>query len=129
MEKKYEYGYRLKELRKKSGVKKSMEELCHIFAKEYGLNVNKSMISRWERGETIPDNKHIVAYSKYFDIDINYLLGIVNEKRSLKDLVIDKDVALHKEITEFEDKNLLFEIVAKLKKHDIEYLKHLKEII
>lgn len=129
MEKKYEYGYRLKELRKNSGVKKNMQELCEIFAKEYGLNVNKSMISRWERGEVMPDNKHIVAYSKYFDIDINYLLGIVDEKRNLKDIVISRDVSLHKEITEFKDKDLLFEIVAKLKKHDIEYLKHLKEIL
>lgn len=66
-------GKRLKELRKplnNSGI--SMDELCNIFKEKYNLNINKSMISRWENGTAIPDNRHIVAYAKYFDIDMNY---------------------------------------------------------
>ena len=88
MEKKFLYGDRLKELRKpNNGDSLSMDELCDIFKKRYGLNINKSMISRWETGLSVPDNKHIVAYAKYFDVDINYLIGLTNVKRKLSDIV------------------------------------------
>ena len=66
MEKKFLYGDRFKELRKpKNGKTLSMDELCDIFRKEYGLNVNKSMVSRWETGIAVPDNKHVVAYALF----------------------------------------------------------------
>ncbi len=88
MEKKFLYGDRIKELRKpKEGDSLSMDELCDIFREKYGLNVNKSMISRWETGLSVPDNKHIVAYAKYFDVDMNYLIGLTNVKRKLSDIV------------------------------------------
>ncbi|MFZ8015665.1 helix-turn-helix domain-containing protein [Fusobacterium watanabei] len=88
MEKKFLYGDRIKELRKpKEGNSLSMDELCEIFKEKYGLNVNKSMISRWETGLSVPDNKHIVAYAKHFDVDMNYLIGLTNVKRKLSDIV------------------------------------------
>ena len=90
-------GKRLKELRKplnNTGI--SMDELCNIFKEKYNLNVNKSMISRWENGTAIPDNNHIVAYAKYFDIDMNYLIGLTNVPRKISEIIIDKNIKLDK---------------------------------
>ncbi|SQC97494.1 Helix-turn-helix domain [Fusobacterium necrophorum subsp. necrophorum] len=83
-----------------------MDELSKIFKEKYDLSVNKSMISRWETGIAVPDNKHIVAYAKYFDIDMNYLIGLTNVKRNLSDITYSKDNA--------KDENL-FEILEFLK--------------
>ena len=141
MEKKFNYGDRLKELRKPSGdknAKKSMEELCEIFANEYGLNVNKSMISRWENGTAMPDNKHVIAYSKYFDVDINYLLGVTNIKRRMSDNQIgesvEKEVILNRVLENLKklDKEKLEQIeviLEKLEKLDMDTLKAYTRII
>jgi putative prophage lambdaCh01, repressor protein len=94
-------GKRLKELRKplnNTGI--SMDELCNIFKEKYNLNVNKSMISRWENGTAIPDNKHIVAYAKYFDIDMNYLIGLTNVPRKISEIIIDKNIKLDKDFSD-----------------------------
>lgn len=141
MEKKFNYGDRLKELRKPTGdknAKKSMEELCEIFANEYGLNVNKSMISRWENGTAMPDNKHVIAYSKYFDVDINYLLGVTNIKRRMSDNQIgvsaEKEVILNRVLENLKklDKEKLEQIeviLEKLEKLDMDTLKAYTRII
>ena len=54
----------------------SMDALSRIFQNEYGLNVTKSMISRWENGLAEPTNKYVSAYAKYFGLDMNDLLDI-----------------------------------------------------
>lgn len=94
-------GKRLKELRKplnNTGI--SMDELCNIFKEKYNLNINKSMISRWENGTAIPDNKHIVAYAKYFDVDMNYLIGLTNVPRKISEIIIDKNLKLDKDFSD-----------------------------
>lgn len=93
MDKKFLYGDRLKELRKPlAGKNLSMDELSRIFKEKFKLNVNKSMISRWETGIAVPDNKHITAYAKYFDVDMNYLIGLTNVKRRLSEITYTKDI-------------------------------------
>lgn len=141
MDKKYEFGDRLKELRKPSddkSARKSMDELCEIFAKEYGLSVNKSMISRWENGTAMPDNKNIIAYSKYFDVDINYLLGVTNIKRRMSDIRIgvsvEKEVILNRMLEDLkkldrEKLEQIEEIIKKLEKLDIDTLKAYTKIL
>lgn len=109
MEKKFLYGDRLKELRKPNeGDSLSMEELSDIFKQKYDLNVNKSMISRWETGVSVPDNKHIVAYAKYFDIDMNYLIGLTNVKRKLSDIKYSKNIKNDKILSDIIDSLSLF---------------------
>ena len=121
MEKKFLYGDRFKELRKpKNGKTLSMDELCDIFRKEYGLNVNKSMVSRWETGIAVPDNKHVVAYAQYFDIDMNYLMGLTNVKRKLSNITYSNDSEKDKEISE---------IVHYVKSLNKSKLKQIKELI
>ncbi len=132
-------GKRLKELRKplnSNGI--SMDELCSIFKEKYNLNVNKSMISRWENGTAIPDNKHIIAYAKYFDIDMNYLIGLTNVPRKLSEVGLDKDKMKDEtfiDILEFLKKldkprlNLIKEMLKEISKMDIEKLKAYNKIL
>ncbi|NME35793.1 MULTISPECIES: helix-turn-helix domain-containing protein [Fusobacterium] len=140
-EKKFEFGDRLKELRKpsKNGEKKiTMEELCEIFSKEYGLTVNKAMISRWENGSVVPDNKHLIAYANYFNIDLNYLLGLSNIKRKITDFHIDSNPKKDRRFAELfsilgdmEDEKfkVIEDIVKKLCNLDMEVLEAYNKIL
>ena len=59
---------RIKELRKDN--KMSQVELA---AK---CMVKQSCISKWERGETIPDVELIIILTKIFSVSADYLLGL-----------------------------------------------------
>lgn len=135
------YAYRLKELRKpinKPENHMTMEKLCDIFRNKYNLKVNKSMISRWENGSAIPDNKHIIAYAKYFNIDMNYLYGLTDVKQTLNNSIYndilyetDKFTKKFEEIKtlDLETKEVIFSILEKLLTFDKEKLNSLNSII
>lgn len=59
---------RIKELRKDN--KMSQVELAEK------CMVKQSCVSKWERGETIPDVELIILLTKIFSISADYLLGI-----------------------------------------------------
>lgn len=42
------------------------------------LDVGKSIISLWERGECEPTLSKLITIAKYFDVSIDYLAGIDN---------------------------------------------------
>lgn len=61
---------RLRELRQE-------KQLGQIqLAKE--LEVGKSIISLWERGECEPTLSKLIAIAKYFGVSIDYLAGLEN---------------------------------------------------
>ena len=62
------FGERLRELRKEKNL--SIVEL----AKD--LNVGKSIISYWERGENEPSLSSLIAISQFFGVSIEYLAGL-----------------------------------------------------
>ena len=61
---------RLKELRQEKHIGQTQ------LAKE--LDVGKSIISLWERGECEPTLSKLIAMAKYFGVSIDYLAGIEN---------------------------------------------------
>lgn len=67
-------GQRLKDLRKTN--KFTMEELSAELNSRYDVNINKSMISKWENNVVSPSVNTATAYSKYFDVTLDYILGI-----------------------------------------------------
>ncbi|AVQ30367.1 helix-turn-helix domain-containing protein [Fusobacterium varium] len=71
----------LKQLRFEKNL--SMDELCEKLNKLYNLKITKSMISRWENGQASPNNTYLSAYAKFFNIDLNYLVGLTDTKRPL----------------------------------------------
>ncbi|MCI7432447.1 helix-turn-helix domain-containing protein [Megasphaera elsdenii] len=70
-------GEKLKEVRTEKHL--SMNDLSNEFKKCYDLNVTKSMISRWEHDLAQPSNSFLAAYAKFFNLDMNSLLGIDNQ--------------------------------------------------
>ena len=82
-------GAKLKAARKAKGL--SMDALSTIFQRDYGLNVTKSMISRWENGLAQPTNKYISAYARYFTLDLNDLLGVKGRNRFVHGLEVNGD--------------------------------------
>lgn len=75
---------RLKELRVSRGM--TLEELANELSpyipesKKEGKaskgKVSKGMISRWENGRAAPVNKYLSAYSRFFNTDLNEILGL-----------------------------------------------------
>jgi len=64
-------GERLKKLRKDKGI--SQEDLGNI------IGVQKSTISLYELNKNEPNDKAKVKLAKYFNISLDYLLGVIDE--------------------------------------------------
>ena len=61
------FGEKLQKLRARAGM--SQDALAER------LNVSRQAVSRWERGETVPETETLLAISKLFGVSINTLLG------------------------------------------------------
>ena len=61
-------GERIKELRLENKI--NQQELAA------NCNVKQSCVSKWERGETLPDALMIIKLCSIFKISADYLLGI-----------------------------------------------------
>lgn len=60
-------GFKIKELRKKN--KMTQQKLASI------LNVDTSLISKWEKGIAIPSNDLLIKLCNQFNVSSDYLLG------------------------------------------------------
>ena len=69
---------RLRELRKEKGV--SQDQL----SKELG--VSKSTIGLYETGDTLPDAKTLRDLAVYFDVSVDWLLGLATERTTDSDI-------------------------------------------
>ncbi|PGH22455.1 hypothetical protein RN96_04775 [Fusobacterium polymorphum] len=74
-------GERLKELRTSKDF--TMDKLAEELNNKYGLRITKSMMSRWESGKAEPTNVFATAYAKYFNVKLDYILGLIDEKEPL----------------------------------------------
>lgn len=68
------YTERLKELRKEAGL--SQEEL----AKK--IYISQSCMSKYESGKSFMPTSRAIALAKYYDVCLDYLIGLTDEKRS-----------------------------------------------
>ena len=67
-------GERLRELRKNKGL--SQQKLSDI------LGLTKSAVSLYEKNKTEPNDKIKIIIAKYFDISVDYLIGVIDEEIS-----------------------------------------------
>lgn len=65
-------GERLAELRKNKGLKQ--EELAER------LGISKSALSKYERNVSEPDDKLKVKFAEFFNVSLDYLLGLTREE-------------------------------------------------
>ena len=81
-------GQKLKDVRTENHL--SMNDLINEFQRNYDLKVTKSMISRWEHDLASPSNSYLAAYAKYFNLDMNELLGIDSAKTEKYSSVLNR---------------------------------------
>lgn len=65
-------GERLAELREEKGL--TQGELGDLFS------ISQDTISNYERGKTSPDDETKVKFAKYFNVSLDYLLGLTREQ-------------------------------------------------
>lgn len=70
------FGERLKELRERSGLKRTQ---C-----ERKIGYNADTFWRWETGKVIPNGKALVDLATFFDVSVDYLLGLTDREERLK---------------------------------------------
>ncbi len=91
----------LKQLRLEKNL--SMDDLCEKLNNSYNLKITKSMISRWENGQASPNNTYLSAYAKFFNIDLNYLVGLTDIRRPLEFINPDLEKLNKRETMQLKD--------------------------
>lgn len=82
-------GEKLKELRKEREL--TLDMLVADLNQSYpDIKVNKSMISRWERGENDPSLEYARHLAMYFNVSLDYLIGLTDVKTPARLLVRNK---------------------------------------
>lgn len=79
------FGKRLKTLRKEQSL--TQEQLVNTVNKNFGFRINKGMISKWENDKEDASMSYIIALAKYFDVSLDYLLALSNEKVHLPEIM------------------------------------------
>lgn len=69
--------FRLKEIRKECGIKRSS------LAKEIGIN--QSTIANYENETRQAPYEYLIKFAEYFDVSIDYLLGRNDEEKPISD--------------------------------------------
>jgi transcriptional regulator with XRE-family HTH domain len=72
-------GQRLKQLRVERDL--SLDMLVADMNRRYpDININKSMLSRWENGVNDPSLEYAKHISMYFDVSLDYLIGLTDTR-------------------------------------------------
>lgn len=71
------FGERLKKLREDKDL--SIGDLISELNKRYDTKVSKSMISRYENGQTDPKMEIVRIIADYFKVSLDYLIGLKEE--------------------------------------------------
>lgn len=115
------FGERFKELRIEKNLKQ--QELVDDFNNIYGYTFTKSSISQYENNKRRPETDALRDFSLYFDVSVDYLLGLSDNKNMDKP---NKDIDLKSEALETinrffdddkisrEDKDKLFKKLSKM---------------
>lgn len=83
-------GLRIKELRQERDL--TMDMLVADMNTKYQLDkpINKSMVSRWENEDNEPSLENAKYLSMYFDVSLDYLIGISDIRTPSRLLTLQK---------------------------------------
>lgn len=72
-------GMRLKQLRSERDL--TLDMLVADMNQRFpDLNINKSMLSRWENGKNDPSLEYAKHIAVYFDVSLDYLIGLTDAR-------------------------------------------------
>lgn len=94
-----EIGNRLRELRESRNI--SMDKMCEDLSKYYGVNLAKSTVSKWENGKAEPSLAYARILTKYFNVTLDYIIGLSDNKNEKEQKDVADTLAAH-----FEGKNI-----------------------
>lgn len=83
-------GLRIKELRQERDL--TMDMLVADMNSKFTLKkpINKSMVSRWEKGNNEPSLENAMYLSMYFDVSVDYLIGVSDTRTPSRLLTLQK---------------------------------------
>lgn len=83
-------GLRIKELRQERDL--TMDMLVADMNSKFTLKkpINKSMVSRWEKGDNEPSLENAMYLSMYFDVSVDYLIGVSETRTPSRLLALQK---------------------------------------
>ncbi len=85
--------------------KLTLDELANDLNNRYNLKLNKGMISKWEAGKIEPRFEFIKCYAEYFDVSIDYLLGLTEKRKHPKPSKEEKEFKTAPEAVQYLIKN------------------------
>lgn len=96
----------------------SQEKLGEKIGEKTGQSIKRQTISSWEKGESFPDLKNLVALSQIFNCDISYLLGDIEERHVMNTKITTEyglsEQAADNLITAYRNKNPYIDILSAL---------------
>lgn len=90
-------GLRIKELRQERDL--TMDMLVADMNAKFTLKkpINKSMVSRWENGDNEPSLENAMYLSMYFDVSVDYLIGVSEMRTPSRLLALQRRRELNNE--------------------------------
>ncbi|MBY0755065.1 helix-turn-helix domain-containing protein [Clostridium sardiniense] len=98
----YDLGNLLKHLREEKNV--SMDKMIEDIKTLYSISIAKSTISKWENNKADPSMENAKILCNYFNVSLDYLLGLSKYKTKEEELEIYKSKML--EFANKHNKNL-----------------------
>lgn len=80
----YNLGELLRELREEKNI--SMDKMVEDLKNLYNVNIAKSTISKWENNKADPSMEYARILIKYFNVSLDYLLGLSKFKNKEEEL-------------------------------------------
>lgn len=67
------------------------------------LNVSRSTVAMWEKGDSEPNTDTLTAISEFFNVSVDYLLGKEEKTPTIDEQMNDIEFALYGEVKDLTD--------------------------
>ena len=82
---------RLKALREEKGL--TLDMLVYDINSKFGITINKGLVSKWENGLNDPSLRYGKCLAQYYDVSLDYLVGLTDIKLPSRLLAYTKKIA------------------------------------
>jgi len=81
---------RLIELRNEKSL--TMDLFVYDINARFSINLNKGLVSKWENGKNEPSLRYAVYLAQYYDVSLDYLLGLTDVRTPSRLLAYSKKI-------------------------------------